>query len=88
MPTFVDLSTESGEPDGRATATGEAPVGPQRIVAVERSALAAICAGTEDIGAALRARTVRHYGPTLQNLEVERELIERLVPVLMACELR
>jgi hypothetical protein len=82
----VDLSTAaSGGPRGGPPATGGAQQGPLRVVAVERGALGAICAGTENVGAALRARTVRYYGPIPQNFEVEREMFERLVPVLKAC---
>ncbi len=76
---IVDLSVAgSGEhPDGGQT--------PHRVVAVERAALAAILAGTENVGAALRARTVRYYGPIPQNFEAERDMFERLLPYLETC---
>jgi hypothetical protein len=51
---------------------------PARIVVVEREALAAIAEGSENLGAALRARTLRSYGPPIAHYGEERELFQRL----------
>jgi hypothetical protein len=53
-------------------------------VVVERATLAALASGSENIGAALRARNVRSYGPRLRDYAEERELFRRLVAFLAA----
>ncbi|MGO9873607.1 MAG: sulfotransferase family protein [Acidimicrobiia bacterium] len=55
-----------------------------RVVVAERVALAEICAGTQNVGAALRARAVRYYGPPILGYEDELEIFERLVGFLVA----
>jgi len=51
-----------------------------RVVAVERRALAGIASGTDNAGAALRARSIRVYGPSLGDFVAEQELVAQLAP--------
>ena len=67
-------------------ATGDsfgAPAVPNRVVVVERRALPGIVSGGDNPGAALRARTVRVYGPSLDNFVSEQELLGHLDPHLV-----
>jgi hypothetical protein len=52
------------------------------VVVVERATLAAICAGSQNVGAALRARTMRSYGPSPRNFADERATYQRLADFL------
>jgi hypothetical protein len=82
---IVDLATSAWvETYGDNAPAGRAPQQVSRVVAAERFALAEICAGTLNIGAALRARTVRYYGPPLLDYEDELEIFERLIDFLVA----
>jgi hypothetical protein len=54
------------------------------VVAIERSSLDGLSSGRENIGAALRARTVRYYGPILRSFEEERRIFERVAEHLEA----
>jgi hypothetical protein len=65
-------------------ASARCPARTARVVVVERATLAALASGSENIGAALRARNVRSYGPRLRDYAEERELFRRLVAFLAA----
>jgi hypothetical protein len=58
------------EPDEDSAVTG--------VVAVEREVLSELCSGSQNLGAALRARTVRYYGPQLSSFGQERAIFEKL----------
>lgn len=58
------------------------PAGEGRVVVVERRALAGMACGSDNPGAALRARTVRVYGPALGDFRAERALLDALAPAL------
>jgi hypothetical protein len=73
----VDLSVSSWVVPGAAAGT-------PFVVVLERPALAGICGGRENIGAALRARAVRSYGPLPRALRDEREVFGRLSAFLAA----
>ncbi|MGA2470944.1 MAG: sulfotransferase [Solirubrobacteraceae bacterium] len=77
----VDLAAPAPTSGESATAHGPQP-GASRVVVVERATLAAICAGSQNVGAALRARTMRSYGPSPRNFADERATYQRLADFL------
>jgi hypothetical protein len=68
------VSSTAGDTVASATESSQSVC----VVAVERSALTGICAGTQNFGSALRDRTVRYYGPLAQHFGNEREILEHL----------
>jgi hypothetical protein len=72
----IDLAAASG------TKRSSEPGRTARIVVIERGALAAIRAGSENVGGALRARTVRSYGPWVHDFAGERQTFQRLAAFL------
>jgi hypothetical protein len=59
-----------------------APGPPSRIIVLERTALAALAAGNANIGAALRARTLRSYGRRTEHFAEERATFQRVAEFL------
>ncbi len=62
--------------DPRATPWRTLPAGTDagRVVVVEEAAVGGLVEGTTNVGAAVRARRVRHYGPPLDGYRDERRL--------------
>jgi len=68
----VDMETGAwSEPEPR-TATSEL------VVVVETDILEAVCKGAHNIGAAMRARSIRTYGPLLAGFDDEWRILDRL----------
>ncbi len=55
---------------------------PACVVAVERSALDGLCAGTENFGSALKRRAVRRYGDVPQRFGSEKDFLDGLAGYL------
>ena len=68
--------------DASATRGTTGPDVSNRVLVVERRALPGIASARDNPGAALRARTVRVYGPSLGDFVGEQELLSRLAPHL------
>jgi len=82
---LIDLATAAWvQVYGDDARAGHGPPQTSRVVVAERVALAEICADTQNVGAALRARAVRYYGPPILGYEDELEIFERLVGFLVA----
>jgi len=80
----IDLAAATAVDGGATARSADAPARTARIVVIERATLAAISAGSENIGGALRARTVRSYGPRVQYYAEESEIFRRLAAFLGA----
>lgn len=82
----VDLSRPTSTVQQEGTEQDLEPIG--FVVAVEKSAVLPICLGTENLGAALRARKIRSYGRLPGNFRDEREVFQAVVSFLCASESR
>jgi hypothetical protein len=69
-------------PEARAVLGGGAQASRGGVVAIERCVLARLVSGEENLGAALRARLVRYYGPALRDFTAERALLAPLLTFL------
>ena len=54
------------------------------VITTERSALDALCSGTENFGAALRRRTIRRYGDIPARFGTEKQFLDGLSAHLVA----
>lgn len=78
----VDLDRGTWEVPGPGGAAGQGP--PPARVAIDAEAFADLCAGAENIGTALRRRSVRPRGMALSTPDEERATFGRLAAVLRA----